>query len=355
MQVMGVWRSFKDMSTINHLTKEKASQYIYHPIENFNYVNNYKPVINFWDYYDALSTVEFPYKIDKAKRYDYNFIANNIYEHIIFSTSDSQKFIVILIDRKNKLIIGYYSIQIDKSGNEIDKYIQLFNFLKEIADRNRIVDVDFIWNFPSISQLDIERINNTTLARAGSAIHNDLMFRFIEKARQDNLVQLNTRHDFINFMDNGFSVEKAMRDKTGKRIVEFDKKLNKDMICKPDFVDYKNNIIIDIKNFFDRNPKFIDDGMYTFDDATIANYGKAADGMKEIDKDIEYTSFWGDIQSLIESKVYNKCESQMQRYQKAFQRIKGKSPSIKIYILYFLVTSEYEKQSERNEIIVFKK
>jgi len=173
----------------------------------------------------------------------------------------------------------------------------------------------------------VPRRRVSPLTHAGTDIHDKLLDQFrVQRIRQGK-IELKSKDDYPYFRENGFSVEKAIKDINGNTIKVKDKKENRLMISIPDFVDYKDDLIADIKTVHFRDPPdeggiFITEIMDTekidipdnYEDATDDLYEKA---MEELEK---------------------KHNSQFTRYKEAYRQATGRDPTLYIYPLIYTPT-----------------
>jgi hypothetical protein len=91
-------------------------------------------------------------------------------------------------------------------------------------------------------------------ANAGYHLHKECLDSIRKHCIDSGTVELIKKRDFIKNRDRGFSIEKAIKDSSGKAVKVFDQKTNRYMISIPDFVDYHNNTIIEFKTFHLSSP-----------------------------------------------------------------------------------------------------
>lgn len=153
------------------------------------------------------------------------------------------------------------------------------------------------------------------LAVSGTRIHEDLYKQFREQSLNQGSVELKMRKDFVRSRDKGFSVNRAIRDIYGKAIRVWDSKYKRKMMSMPDFVDYKNDIIIDlkIKIFRPQSPPY------------ITEFERFRHGAPN-----------GIIKEDLESAVNKQYHSQFERYNRAYMKATGRNATLHVYIVPYI-------------------
>jgi hypothetical protein len=159
----------------------------------------------------------------------------------------------------------------------------------------------------------------TRFANAGMHLHED----FFEQAKQqcvcENAVELNKRIDFIKYRDRGFSLCKAIRYSDGTTVKVINKKNYRRSISIPDFVDYRNDIIIDLKTIHftkvpDKGGIFITQSIYS----TIPS---------------GYENATEDFKKNLEASCSRKYKEQFERYKLAYLKATNRIAALHIYLI----------------------
>ncbi|MDO9262887.1 MAG: hypothetical protein Q7U02_02895, partial [Desulfosalsimonadaceae bacterium] len=181
-------------------------------------------------------------------------------------------------------------------------------------------DINFYWemDFQTGFILDSPIDKRPFLALAGGALHEDLYLYYKQLMEEYGIIELKKKKDFNN-RDNGFSLNKCIRDNKLKIVKVYDEKRKKTMRAMPDIVDYSKDTIIDLKTYYMSDPTPPDEGGIflthenqfpsTLPEGILSNKDDVPDG---------YEDAWGNLKEKIEGELYDKYKSQLTRYYEAY-------------------------------------
>lgn len=184
------------------------------------------------------------------------------------------------------------------------------------------------------------------IALAGGALHKDLYLYYKQLMEEYGTVELKTKKDFKN-RDNGFSLNRCIRDSNLRIVKVYDEKNQKFMRAMPDIVDYSKNTIIDLKTYYMSDPTPPDEGgifltsdnsfSSTLPEGVISNKDGVPDG---------YEDAWGNLKEKIEGDLYDKYKSQLTRYHEAYYIATNRMPTMNVYVILYMATGTYYHDEE---------
>jgi len=161
--------------------------------------------------------------------------------------------------------------------------------------------------------------NKPYLADAGRNLHKEALEQFRQQCTDEGAVELLKKSDFVKFRDGGFSICKAIRDSDGKAVKIFDGNNKRRMISIPDFVDYRKDIIIDLKTLHFRSPHD-QGGIFVTERSQLAIPQGYEDATEEFERNIE-------------AKCAIKYKTQFERYKLAYSKATGRAATLHVYIV----------------------
>lgn len=163
--------------------------------------------------------------------------------------------------------------------------------------------------------------NKPSLAEFGTYLHQEAIKQFRDQCFDDGAVELIRKSDFIKFRDDGFSICKAIRDSEGKALKVFDEANKRYMISIPDFVDYRNDIIIDLKTIYFQSPPE-PNGIFVTECSNPVVPPDYEDATELFGTDNE-------------AKCSKRYEAQLERYKLAYSSATGRSATLHVYVVPF--------------------
>ena len=157
-------------------------------------------------------------------------------------------------------------------------------------------------------------------AHAGTDLHDKILEEFRNQRLMQGKVELITKRDYVHFREIGFSVEKSIRDANGKTVKVYDKKQKKEILSIPDFVDYVDDLICDIKTGIIHEPP--DEGGIFVTEETNMDKVEIPDG---------YENATNELYTLAIEKIKKTYESQFERYKEAYEQATGRNPTLLVY------------------------
>ncbi|MFX0211600.1 MAG: hypothetical protein ACFFDT_36830 [Candidatus Hodarchaeota archaeon] len=189
------------------------------------------------------------------------------------------------------------------------------------------------------------RQKKPVFAHAGTDLHDIILQEFRNQRLIQGKVELRKKRDYIDFRDNGFSVEKSIRDANGKSVKVYDEKQKKEMISIPDFVDYADDLICDIKTgHIDEPPD--EGGIFVTEETN----------MEKVEIPDDYEDATDELYALVIEEIKKTCESQFKRYKEAYKQATGRDPPLLVYpIINALVKHELlnNKDSKHQQYPVY--
>ncbi len=204
-------------------------------------------------------------------------------------------------------------------------------------------EIIYHWDFDFQGKFEIDVPENQLpyLAIAGGILHDDIYCKLTEIYLKEGAIELSRKQDFTN-RDKGFSRNRAIRGQNLKTIKVFDKKKGKPMMAMPDIVDYRNDLMIDLKTYYLRTPPDKGGKFITIDDVseseTLINDPTSA----EFIPPEGYEVAWFDLKEKIQKELEKKYMSQFERYHQAYIQSTNRIPTIHIYVVLYTVTETYE-------------
>jgi len=207
--------------------------------------------------------------------------------------------------------------------------------------------VTFRWDFEFQGQFAVEVPEDLRpyLAIAGSDLHGGWYGDLAELFLAQDAIELKKKNDFKR-RDKGFSRNRAIRDGKQKIVKVWDEKKKKLMRAMPDVVDYRNDIIIDLKNHFMKAPpdpggRFVtveDVGEVVPDDTLPTGFAPPKG----------YENAWGELKQMVQARLGKKYYSQFSRYHRAYEQATGRTPEINIYVVLFFKTRDTPPDPSEN-------
>jgi len=215
-------------------------------------------------------------------------------------------------------------------------------------DLNKQLKISYYWDldFQADFILDDPEDRRPFIALAGGILHGDLYSKYRELMKKHNAIELRRKKDFKK-RDQGYSINRAIRNNNLKIVKVFDQQREKYMRASPDIVDYRKDSIIDLKTYFLKDSTPPDEGgiFITSKDAKIVTPTQnTCTDENTIPKG--YEDGWGDLKKRIESKLNKKYESQMNRYHDAYYIATNRHPSMNIYVVLYLSQGTYYHDEE---------
>lgn len=204
------------------------------------------------------------------------------------------------------------------------------------------LNVNYHWDFEFQGQfkVDVPRDQKPYLALAGGILHGDLYGYLARLFRDEGALELRKRCDFRN-RDNGFTTNRAIRGDDLRVVKVMDEKKGKLMMAMPDVVDYRNDVIIDLKTHYFRKPPDQGGRFITANDVSVPT-PSGDRSPNEISIPDGYEDAWAELKRFVAVELNKKHESQFMRYHQAYCQATGRVPSINIYVvLYALRSTDY--------------
>jgi hypothetical protein len=140
--------------------------------------------------------------------------------------------------------------------------------------------------------------------------------------------------------DTGFSLNRSIRDSSGNLVRVYDRKYKKPTLAMPDIVDFRNDVIIDLKTYFIFESPEEGGILVTVDTAPKAvPCGDSSPESVSIPEG--YKDSWRELKELIEEKIGRKYASQLDRYREAYLLATGRTPVIKVFVVLYTKTYGY--------------
>lgn len=163
------------------------------------------------------------------------------------------------------------------------------------------------------------KVKRSYFAEAGTYLHLEVLGQFRMQSLDEGAIELIKNIDFVRFRDQGFSICRAIRDSNGLIVKICDENKRKHMISVPDFVDYRKDIIIDLKTLhFSSAPD--KQGLLI----TEYSHSSVLQGYENVTEKFE---------KYIESKSDRKYKTQFERYKKAYLKATGRVATLHVYIV----------------------
>ena len=160
--------------------------------------------------------------------------------------------------------------------------------------------------------------NKPYFADAGAGLHKELLEQLALQCAIGGAVELIKESDFVKFRDKGFSICKAIRNDNGRAVKVFDKIHKRQMVSIPDFVDYRKDIIIEIKTLHFRSSP--DQG-----GIFVTEFSKPA-------IPLEYKNVTEKFGGYSTAKCATKYEAQFERYKLAYLKATGRVATLQVNI-----------------------
>jgi len=164
------------------------------------------------------------------------------------------------------------------------------------------------------------KLKKPVFAHIGTDIHDKLLEQFRNQRIIQGKVELRKKRDYIDFRDNGFSVEQSIKDANGKSVKVYDAKQKKEMMSIPDFVDYKDDLICDIKTVYIDEPP--DEGGIFVTEETNMNKVEIPDNYEDATDELYINAM---------KKISKTYKSQFDRYKEAYKQATGRKPELLVY------------------------
>ncbi len=218
-----------------------------------------------------------------------------------------------------------------------------------MKERLKISDVNFYWDmdFQSNFILDLPSDKRPLMALAGGVLHGDLYANY-KQLMEEDIVELKKKKDFTN-RDNGFSLNRCIRDNQLKLVKVYDAKKKKPMRAMPDIVNYKNDLIIDLKTYYIADTTPPDEGgvFLTHPDTPAHELPEnTLPTTEEIPDGYEMENAWEELKRKIEADLFRKYKSQLNRYHEAYHVATSRYPAISIYVILYIKTGTYYHDEE---------
>jgi len=164
------------------------------------------------------------------------------------------------------------------------------------------------------------RQKKPVFAHIGTDLHDIILEQFRNQRTSQGKGELRKKRDYIDFRDDGFSVEKSIKDANGKSVKVYDEKQKKEMISIPDFVDYRDDLICDIKTVYIDEPP--DEGGFFVTEET---------NMNKVEIPEDYEDATDELHILAMEKISKTYKSQFDRYKEAYKQATGRKPELLVY------------------------
>jgi len=195
--------------------------------------------------------------------------------------------------------------------------------------------VSYFWDFDFQGrfEVDVPDGQKPFLALAGGILHGDFYTKLFELYTNQGAVELRRKKDFGR-RDSGFSLNRGIRDINGSIVRVEDQKQRRMMMAMPDVVDYRNDMIIDLKTYYIFAPPEEGGIFVTADDVPNAVPCGGASPI-EVEIPVGYQDSWCDLKRIVEGKLDEKYESQFRRYHGAYLQATGRIPTICVYVVLY--------------------
>jgi len=207
------------------------------------------------------------------------------------------------------------------------------------------LNLQFHWDFDFQGQfeVDVPSDRRPYLAIAGGILHGDIYGKLAQLFLEEGAIELSRKQDFTR-RDEGFTRNKAIRSADLKIVRLIDAKTGTPMRAIPDVVDYRNDLIIDLKTYYLRNPP--DDGGI-FVVAEVPHDPNTMGTALHPDAEVPngYEDAWLDLRAMVETNLRKKYCAQLDRYHRAYLAATGRIPSINIYVVLYALTKTYEHEN----------
>jgi len=161
--------------------------------------------------------------------------------------------------------------------------------------------------------------NKPCLAEAGANLHRQVLEQLRQQSINEGAVELLKKSDFVKFRDKGFSICKAIRGSDGRAVKVFDENNKRRMISIPDFVDYRKDIIIELKTLHFRSPPD-KGGIFV----TKCSQSAIPQGYEDATEELE---------RYIEARCATKYKAQFERYKVAYLKATGHPATLHVYVV----------------------
>jgi len=166
-------------------------------------------------------------------------------------------------------------------------------------------------------------------AHAGTWIHDEILKQFRNQRINQDKVELRTKEDYQIFRNNGFSVERSIKDVDGNSVKVHDDKNGKIMTSIPDFVDYVDDLICDIKTVHIHDPPD-EGGFFVTEEMDV----------KKVEIPEDYEDATGELYGKAMEKIKKQYVSQFKRYKEAYKQATGRDPELYIYPIIYAPTKQ---------------
>jgi hypothetical protein len=171
------------------------------------------------------------------------------------------------------------------------------------------------------------------LSRVGSKLHNAFYRRYALPAIADGAALLTRRHEFVRQRDQGISCGRAIRGLNGDVIRVLDSRNRRQMISMPDFVDYRKNLIVDLKTFFFRQPPHSDGVLLTTSGPVQGETAPSVGGETMVD-------CWHGFCAGVHARLKQRHGHQILRYAEAYWEATAREPEVVICVVAYAKTGE---------------